>query len=109
MNAWFYLFFAIISEVVGTTFLKLSDGFTHTFYSIACLVCFMVALYMLSLCVKHLDISVVYAIWSAVGIALISVIGVVFFHEQFTFSKLFFIALIAAGVIGLQLVSQTAK
>ena len=109
MNAWFYLSLAIISEVVGTTFLKLSDGFTHAFYTVACLVFFVVALYMLSLCVKHLDISIVYAIWSGVGITLISIIGVVFFHEQITFSKLFFIALIITGVIGLQLVSQTAE
>ncbi len=109
MNAWFYLFAAIISEVIGTTFLKLSDGFNHVFYSLACLLCFSAALYLLSLSVRHIEISVVYAIWSAVGIAFISVIGVIFFNEQLTISKVFFIGLIMIGVIGLQLVSQAAE
>ncbi|MFT6005877.1 MAG: small multidrug resistance pump [Pseudoalteromonas tetraodonis] len=109
MNAWIYLLFGILFEVVGTTALKYSNGFTESLPSMICVSCFVIALYCLSLSVKELDISVVYAIWSGVGIAVISLIGVFYFQESMTFSKLFFIGLIVAGVVGLQLVSTSAK
>ena len=102
MNAWTYLIIGIVFEVIGTTCLKLSDGFSNMSWSILCVVCFISALYALSLSVKTLDISVVYAIWSGVGIALISLIGIFFFQEQLTFYKLTFISFIVIGVIGLQ-------
>lgn len=102
MNAWTYLAIGIVFEVIGTTSLKLSNGFSNSFWSSVCIACFVAAMYVLSLSVKSLDISTVYAIWSGVGIALISLIGVFFFQEQLTFLKLFFIGLIMIGVIGLQ-------
>ncbi len=105
MNAWTYLFIGIVFEVIGTTCLKLSNGFSEITWSALCIACFVAAMYVLSLSVRTLDISIVYAIWSGVGIALISLIGVFFFHEQITFLKLFFIALIVIGVIGLQSIS----
>jgi Membrane transporters of cations and cationic drugs len=106
MNAWIYLSLAIVIEVIGTSFLKLSNGFSHSVYTSLCLVCFAAALYLLSLSIKQIDISVVYAIWSGVGIALITFIGVFVFNESMTFTRLFFIGLIAIGVIGLQITSQ---
>ncbi len=102
MNAWTYLVIGIVFEVIGTTSLKLSNGFSDSLWSTVCIGCFIAAMYALSLSVKTLDISMVYAIWSGVGIAIISLIGVFFFHEQLTFIKLFFIGLIIIGVIGLQ-------
>ncbi len=108
MNAWTYLLLGILFEVAGTTALKFSDGFTHTLASSMCVMFFLVALYCLSLSVKELDISVVYAIWSGVGIALISLIGVFYFQESMSLSKLFFIALIVIGVVGLQTISSTS-
>ncbi len=107
MNAWTYLAAGIVFEVMGTTSLKLSNGFSNSYWSTACIACFIAAMYVLSLSVRTLDISVVYAIWSGVGIALISLIGVFFFQEQLTFLKLFFIALIMVGVIGLQFQSTS--
>jgi small multidrug resistance pump len=105
MNAWTYLFFGILFEVAGTTALKYSNGFTESWPSFICVSCFVIALYCLSLSVKELDISVVYAIWSGVGIAIISLIGVFYFQESMSLSKLFFITLIVVGVVGLQLLS----
>lgn len=107
MNAWTYLAIGIVFEVLGTTCLKLSNGFTQITWSSLCVACFIASLYMLSLSVKTLDISIVYAIWSGVGIALISLIGVFFFQEHFTFLKLFFIGLIMVGVGGLQFISSS--
>ena len=107
MNAWTYLAIGIVFEVIGTTSLKLSNGFSDTTWSSVCIACFVAALYVLSVSVKTLDLSVVYAIWSGVGITLISLIGVFFFQEQITFLKLFFIGMIAVGVVGLQFLSPS--
>ncbi|NND00907.1 MAG: multidrug efflux SMR transporter [Gammaproteobacteria bacterium] len=108
MNAWTYLFIGIVLEVAGTTSLKLSNGFTQPVPTILCMVFFLLALFMISLSVKTLGISIVYAIWSGLGIALITLIGVFYFHEALTFSKIFFIAIIVIGVIGLQAGSEPA-
>ena len=74
-----------------------------------CIVSFILALIALSQSVKSLEIGVVYAIWSGVGITLITLIGLLFFHESISFAKLFFIALIVIGVIGLQLVTSDTE
>ncbi|HAU69321.1 MAG TPA: hypothetical protein DCW52_13100 [Gammaproteobacteria bacterium] len=102
MNAWTYLLIGIIFEVIGTSSIKLSNGFTHIPYVALCIVGFSGALYCVAMAVKTLEVSVVYAIWSGVGIALITMIGVVFFSESFNLRKLFYIGLIVAGVIGLK-------
>lgn len=109
MNAWSYLAIGIFLEVIGTTCMKLSDGFTNPIPSAACALCFLAALYCLSISVKSLDIGVVYAIWSGVGIALITLIGAVYFQEALSSMKLLFIAIIVIGVVGLQIVSSPAQ
>lgn len=106
MSAWAYLSLAIVFEVIGTSSLKMSDGFTQTWPSVICIACFMVALYMLSQSVKTLEISIVYAIWSGVGIALIAIIGVFIFDETITLRKFLFMSLIVIGVVGLQIDSD---
>jgi small multidrug resistance pump len=106
MNAWSYLALGIFLEVIGTTCLKLSDGFTNAIPSTACAFCFLAALYCLSFSVKSLEIGVVYAIWSGVGVALITLIGAVYFHEALSYMKILFIGVIVIGVVGLQLVSD---
>ena len=106
MNPWTYLAIGIVFEVIATSALKLSDGFSETLPTLVCIVSFVIALSALSQTVKSLEIGVVYAIWSGVGITLITIIGLIFFQESVSFSKLFFIALIVVGVIGLQLGSD---
>jgi len=100
--AWIYLTLGIILEVCGTTALKFSNGFSETVPTVISVGCFVAALFFLSLSVRVLDISIVYAIWSGVGVAIITVIGINFFGEPWGFKKLFFISLIIVGVIGLQ-------
>jgi len=97
MSPWTYLAIGIFLEVVGTSCLKVSDGFSNPIPSILCVLCFVAALYSLSISVRSIDIGVVYAIWSGVGIALITLIGAFFFQEALSFSKLLFIGIIMVG------------
>ncbi len=100
--AWLYLALGIVFEVCGTTALKFSNGFTQSVPAAISIGCFSAALYFLSLSVRVLDLSTVYAIWSGVGVAIVAVIGVGVFGEALSGAKLCFIALIIVGVVGLQ-------
>lgn len=103
MLHWLYLLFAILFEVLGTTAMKLSEGFTKTMPSIAMVLFYILSLVMLTLTLKKIDVSIAYAIWSGLGTALIAGIGIVVFGESLTPLKLASIALIILGVVGLQL------
>jgi small multidrug resistance pump len=101
--AWVYLIFAILAEVAGTTSMKLSEGFTRTAPSAFIFVFYGLSLALLTLALKRLDVSLSYAIWSGLGTALIAAIGILWFREPVTLLKLVSLALIVAGVIGLNL------
>jgi len=100
---WFYLILAILFEVAGTTFMKISEGFTKTMPSIAMTIFYLLSLTMLTFALKKFEVSTAYAIWSGLGVALITIIGVVLFKESLTFTKVFGIILIIIGVVALQL------
>ncbi len=106
MNGWTLLMLGILFEVSGTYCLKLSDGFSNVLASIGCFAFFAIAIALITLSAKTLDVSIVYAIWSGVGVVLVTVIGALFFAEQVTLPKLFFISLILVGVLGLHYVSS---
>jgi len=98
-----YLFLAltICSEACGTTMMKLSGGFSKPLPSIAALLCYAGTLGFMTMSLKYLPLSLVYAAWSGLGIALVAIIGVFVFKETFHPLKLLWIALIIAGVVGL--------
>lgn len=98
---WFALFLTIAIEVAGTTLMKQSDGFQKPLYGFGALACYAASLTLLTFVSKQFEISVVYAVWSGVGIAAISVVGVVFFGESMSAMKVLCLLLITAGVIGL--------
>jgi len=100
---WFYLILAILFEVAGTTFMKISEGFSKTMPSIAMTIFYLLSLTMLTFALKKFEVSTAYAIWSGLGVALITIIGVVLFKESLTFAKVFGIILIIIGVVALQL------
>ena len=100
---WFTLILAIIFEVFGTTAMKLSAGFTKLLPSLAMGLFYILSLVLLTLTLKKIDVSIAYAIWSGLGTALISLIGIWVFGESLTLLKVASLALIIAGVIGLQL------
>lgn len=101
--SWLYLIFAIVLEVLGTTSMKLSEGFTKTLPSIVMFVFYLLSLILLTLALKKVDVSVAYAVWSGLGTALIALIGIFYFKEPSTTIKLISIGLIITGVIGLNL------
>lgn len=103
MIGWFYLGGAILFEVAGTTAMKLSEGLTRFWPSVTIFVTYGVSFVLLTLCLKHMDVSIAYAIWAALGTALIAVIGLLLFKEPLSWQKIFFLGLIIAGVIGLEM------
>ncbi len=104
--SWVYLVCAIIMEVIGTTNMKLSEGFTKTLPSILMFVFYVFSFAFLTLALKKIDLSLTYAIWSGVGTALIATIGFLYFKEPVTAIKIGSIALIVIGVVGLMLVER---
>ncbi|MEC0204248.1 multidrug efflux SMR transporter [Paenibacillus lautus] len=100
---WLYLSLAILFEVAGTLNMKLSEGFSKPLPSVLLVVFYICSLSFLTLSLKQIEISVAYAIWSGLGIMIITVIGYMFFAEQINGLKVFSILLIIAGVVLLNL------
>ncbi|MEI7729032.1 MAG: multidrug efflux SMR transporter [Verrucomicrobiota bacterium] len=100
---WIYLAAAIVFEVAGTTCMKLSEGFARPVPSILVGVFYCVCFYCLTIAMKTIDLSVTYAIWSGVGMALISAIGVLYFREPVTALKIFGTLAILGGIVALNL------
>jgi len=108
LHAWIWLIGAIVFEVLGTTAMKLSEGFTKTVPSIAMGVFYILSLTALTYALKKFDVSMAYAIWSGVGTALITLIGIWYFKESVSVMKLASIGLIIIGVVGLHLSGEQA-
>ncbi|HTW29858.1 MAG TPA: SMR family transporter [Acetobacteraceae bacterium] len=104
---WLLLVGAIVAEVVGTSALKLSDGFTRPLPSVAAGLCYAVAFYALSLTLRTLPVGIVYAIWSGCGIVFIAAIGVVGFGQRLDAPAIIGLALIIAGVATVNLFSRS--
>ncbi len=100
---WLFLSLTIISEVTGTTMMKLSEGYTKLVPSILSFVFYIGALALLTVTLKYLGMGITYAIWSGVGIVLVTIIGYLFFKEPISAQKIVFITLILVGAFGLKL------
>jgi small multidrug resistance pump len=105
---WLVLAVTILFEVAGSTMMKLSNGFTVFWPSVAVFVCYGISLIGLTITLKYIDLSVAYAIWCGVGIALIALIGIIYFKEPLTAVRVISLVFIIAGVVGLQLSSGKA-
>ncbi len=88
--------------------MKLSEGFKKPLPSVGIVVFYCLCFTFLTLALKRIDLSVAYAIWAGVGMALITVIGIFWFEEPLNWIKVFSIGLIAAGVVGLKLITAEA-
>ncbi|HXY57733.1 MAG TPA: multidrug efflux SMR transporter [Methylocystis sp.] len=102
---WLYLSIAIVSEVVATSALKATEGFRHFWPSVVVVAGYGAAFYFLSLTQSAIPIGVSYAVWSGVGVALISAVGWVVYRQTLGLGELLGIGLIVAGVIVLKLFS----
>ncbi|OIP15490.1 MAG: ligand-binding protein SH3 [Comamonadaceae bacterium CG_4_9_14_3_um_filter_60_33] len=99
---------AIFFELIATASLKASDGFTRLGPASLTVMGYAASFYLLSLTLKRMEVSVVYAIWSGAGTALMAVVGYFLFAEQLPPLKLASIGLIVLGVVGLNLAGKTA-
>ena len=99
---------AILSEVLGTVSLKLADGFTRPLPSLLVVLGYGGAFVALAHVLKSgLPVGVAYAIWSAVGVALVAIIGAAFLGERLTLVQVLGVGLIIAGVTALELGAET--
>ena len=104
---WLILCVAIVSEVVATSALKSSDGFSRFWPSVIVVVGYGIAFYCLALTLRMIPMGVVYAIWSGIGIVLITLVGWFLFDQKLDLPALLGIGLIAAGVMVINVFSKT--
>ena len=108
MSNWLFLGLAIFSEVLATSFLKSSEGFTKLWPSVIVFAGYMLAFYFLSLTLETIPIGVAYAIWSGVGVASITLVSVIAFDQKIDFSAIVGIGCIIIGVIVLRVFSDAS-
>ena len=108
MNKWLMLGIAIVAETIATSALKSSVGFTKTLPSIIVLVGYSVAFYFLSMTLKSIPVGIAYAVWSGVGIVLITVVGWTVFGQKLDLPAIIGMALIIAGVVVMNVFSKAA-
>ncbi len=106
MINYVYLLVAIVAEVIGTSALKASDGFTNTGASTVVVIGYGVAFYFLSLTLQTVPVGTAYALWSGVGVALITLIGWMVFGQKLDGAGLLGIGLIVAGVVVINVFSD---
>ena len=99
MKGYVYLAISIMSEVMGTIMLKLSEGFTVTGPTMGVFIGYAISFYGLSLCLKTLPLSLAYAIWSGVGTALTVIVGIIIWDDLFNLYSAIGILLIIGGVV----------
>lgn len=105
--SWILLLLGILSEVLGTTSMKMSEGFTRPIPSIFIFVFYGLSLTLVTLALKQIDVSIAYSIWSGLGTAIIATIALIYFKEPISLVKILSILMIIGGVIGLNMSGGT--
>jgi multidrug resistance protein EbrA len=106
LNPYAFLAIAILSEVFGSSMLKVSNGFKRLFPSIGVVIGMVLAFYCLSLSLITIPLGTAYAIWSGIGTALTALVGVIVYKESFNLKKFLGLVLIIGGVVVLKLSSE---
>ena len=107
MQTLLFLFFAILSEVIGTVALKLSNGFTKPMPSVVVVIGYSASFYLLSLALKAMPIGVAYAIWSGVGLILTVIAGMILWRETLDWARVVGILLILVGIVFINVISKS--
>ncbi len=108
MNAWLLLALAIVAEVVGTSALKASEGFTRWWPSVLVVLGYGVAFYCLSLVLRSIPVGITYAVWSGLGIVLVTVSAWWLYGQTVDTAGVIGMGLIVAGVVVLNVFSNTS-
>lgn len=106
---WIYLLAAIAFEIVATSALKATDGFTRLAPTLLTVACYIAAFFCLSVALRTIPMGVAYAIWSGVGIVAISIVGFVLYRQTLDGPALAGIGLILAGTLVINLFSGAAS
>lgn len=109
MHAYSHLALAIGCEVIATSLLKASNGFSRPWHGIASIAGYVVAFHFLGNTLRTIPTGVAYAIWSGVGIVLISVVGWIVFKQRLDLAAIVGMALIALGVIVINVFSKSVE
>ena len=108
MSPWLILALAIVAEVIATSFLRASDGFTRPVPSAVVVAGYIIAIYLLSISLRQIPVGIAYAVWSGVGVLLIALIGWVVLDQSLDLAAIAGMGQIVAGVIVMNVFSSTA-
>ena len=103
-----YLGLAIFFEIIGSSFIKVSDGFSKLWPTVVVTVAYLICFYFISLALKTIPLGIAYAIWGGIGIVLTALISVFTFKQPIDFQAIAGIGLIVAGVVIINMFSKTA-
>ncbi len=106
MKSWLFLGMAIVAEVIATSSLKASVGFTRLWPSVVVIVGYAIAFYCLALTLKVIPVGIAYAIWAGLGMVLITLVGWYLFDQKLDVPGMLGIGLIMAGVLVINLFSS---
>lgn len=105
--SWIYLAIAITAEIIATSALKASEGFSRLYPSLITVAGYAIAFYCLSLTLRTIPVGVAYAVWSGAGIVAISIVGYFLFKQSLDLAALLGIGLIVSGVLVLNIFSKS--
>ncbi|EMK1121541.1 quaternary ammonium compound efflux SMR transporter QacH [Listeria monocytogenes] len=101
--SYLYLALAIVGEIIGSSLLKASEGFSKLFPTIGVIITFVVSFFFLSLSLKTIPLNTAYSLWSGLGLVLTTIISVLIWKEKLNMASIAGITLILAGVVILNL------
>lgn len=109
MLKWSILALAIVVEVIGTSFLKVTEGFTRLWPSVVVVASYVISIYLLSVTLRYIPVGVAYAIWAGAGVFLVALIGALFLNQRLDLPAVIGMALIVSGVVVINLFSSSVE
>ncbi|MGP4060835.1 DMT family transporter [Halobacillus litoralis] len=107
--AWIYLFFGALFEIGWAVGLKLSEGFTHPFYSTLTIICIFISFVFFTKALRGIEVGTGYAIFTGIGAVGTAIIGMTFLGDGGGAGKVFFIVLLIIGILGLKMSETTTE
>ena len=98
---YLFLILTIIIESAAVIFMKLSDGFSHKLYAAAAIIFYALSFVFLTPALRHLPAGIANAVWAGASTVLVAVAGIIIFKEQLSWLQVLFLAMIVAGIAGL--------
>lgn len=106
LSAWLLVAASVVAEVIGTVALKYSDGFSRLVPSGTAAACYALAIWLMAVAMRQLDMGITYAVWAASGTAATALVGIAFFGEQAGIIKMLGLVFVVGGVVMLNLGGQ---